>query len=273
MIEELLEHPLLGLVTLLENKLVILLIVEVPHLRHVHKVVGILVLLGHFHSRLEPYQIGPTLIELLIGCVSVGVRARRLCLEDWLVVFVNTDKLLLDIVVVRFVDILEPVQVLEYVFDLLQVLSFLPKFLLRVLEALSFDAFDLVHGVLLDFSPDQFFLEEVKNDEVETPQVVSPRQVDVIVSIEACERDSASKVSLLPLPYRVFVRVKMLLCQTEVHYKNLLEVLAQNEVGGFDVSVNKIPIMHLLDGFQHFYQQLHCYLEAVVDLENLPDFG
>jgi len=54
----------------------------------------------------------------MISRIRVRVGAKIL-LEYWLVVLIDTDQLLLDVVVVRFINILQSVQVLEYIFDLL----------------------------------------------------------------------------------------------------------------------------------------------------------
>ena len=117
-----------------------------------------------------------------------------------------------------------------------------------MLKTSLLNVFDLVHGILFYFSPHELFLKEVKDHKVETPKIVSSGQVDVMMSIKTCEAYSASKVSFRSLLDWVFVVVQMLLGKAEVDNENLFEVLREDEVTSFDISVNKASIVYLLNG-------------------------
>jgi hypothetical protein len=101
----------------------------------------------------------------------------------------------------------------------------LPKVLLWVFQALSLYVFYLIHRILFYFSPKKLFLEEVQDDEIQTPEVIPPGKVNVIVCVKRSKADSSSEISLLSLPYWVLVRVKMLLCETEINDEDLFIVL------------------------------------------------
>lgn len=65
----------------------------------------------------------------------------------------------------------------------------------------------------------------------------------------------------------------MLFGQTEVDNEDFLVLLAQHEVGGLDVSVNKAALVHFLDRSEHFDQNLNGDFEVVVLLKATTSFG
>jgi hypothetical protein len=73
--------------------------------------------------------------------------------EHRLVFFIYTDELSFNEGVVGLIDVVQALEVVEYCLDFLEVFGFLPQVLLWVLETLSFNLLDLVHSVLLHFSP------------------------------------------------------------------------------------------------------------------------
>ena len=88
------------------------------------------------------------------------------CLVDWLISLVDGNELILDELIVWLILVFELVDIVENVLDLVNVLRLVPEHLLWVLEALGLDFLNLLHGVLLDFSPDQLLLQEVQDDKV-----------------------------------------------------------------------------------------------------------
>lgn len=127
--------------------------------------------------------------------------------ENWLIVFVNRNELPFDIVVVGLIGIRELLEVHEDVFHLLEVLGLLPEVSLWVLDALGFDVLDFVHGVLFYLSPDQFFLKEIEDHEVETPKIISTREIDVVMRIQTGKTNCSTEVSLFSLSHWVLVAV------------------------------------------------------------------
>lgn len=83
----------------------------------------------------------------------------------------------LDQGVVGFVLIGKTLDMVEDVAHLRDVLGHDPQLLLGVAEALSFYVFDFIHCVLLLFPPFEFFVQKVEDHKIETPHVISPRQV------------------------------------------------------------------------------------------------
>lgn len=57
----------------------------------------------------------------------------------------------------------------------------------------------------------------------------------------------SSEIRLLSLSDRVFVAVQMLFRETKIDNENLFEVLAQYKIGGFNISVYEISVVHLLN--------------------------
>lgn len=52
-----------------------------------------------------------------------------------------------------------------------------PKFLFRIIEAVCLDVLDLIHSVLLLLPPLELLVKEVKDHKVQTPQIISSRQI------------------------------------------------------------------------------------------------
>lgn len=92
------------------------------------------------------------------------------------------------------------------------------------------DCFDFVHGVFLFLAPLELFFEEIEDDEIETPEIISPRQVDVVVSVQACKAHCASEIGCFSLLDWSLTAIEVLLRETEVDNKDLAIILAQNEV-------------------------------------------
>lgn len=88
------------------------------------------------------------------------------CLVDRLISLVDGNELILDKLIVWLILVFELVDIVENVLDLVDVLRLVPEHLLWVLEALGLDFLNLLHSVLLDFSPDQLLLQEVQDDKV-----------------------------------------------------------------------------------------------------------
>ena len=83
----------------------------------------------------------------------------------------------------------------------------MPKVPLRVFEALGFNVLHLVHGVLLHLSPHEFLLEEIQDHEVQTPKVISPRKIDIVVCIQTRKTYRSPEICLFSLSNRIFVTV------------------------------------------------------------------
>lgn len=91
--------------------------------------------------------------------------------------------------------------------------------------------------------------------------------------IETRKAYSSSEVGLFSLPHRVFVAVKMLLSQSEINDKHLFKILGEDKVRGFNVPMDEIPVVDLLDCLEHLDQELDSDLEAVIVFEDLSDFS
>lgn len=146
---------------------------------------------------------------------------------------------------------------------LLDILRSYPKLLPRVVKALLLDVFDLIHGRFLLVSPLELLVQEVEDDEVERPEVISSREVDAIVGIQRCKRYGSPEVGLVALFDRVTSIVQVLLGEAKVHNEDLLVVLGQHEVRlepvrgarsyGLDVAMDETSAVHLFDGVEHLY--------------------
>ena len=80
----------------------------------------------------------------------------------WLTTFIDPDKLLLDLTVVRLVGVLERPDVVEDIFYFLDILSLVnPKILLRVVETSCFYFLYSLHRVFSILTPLQFLFEEI----------------------------------------------------------------------------------------------------------------
>jgi hypothetical protein len=77
--------------------------------------------------------------------------------------------------VVRFIMILETLYVIKDCLDLLNVLcASYPEFLFWVSKALCLDILDLIHSIFFLLPPLQFFVQKIKNNEIQTPYIISP---------------------------------------------------------------------------------------------------
>jgi hypothetical protein len=91
-----------------------------------------------------------------------------------LIALVDADQLVFDELVVGHVLVLEALDVVEDVLDLLNILGFVPEQSLWRVEAIGLDVLYFVHCVLLDLTPDKLLFQEVKNDKVQTPEIIAP---------------------------------------------------------------------------------------------------
>ena len=96
-----------------------------------------------------------------------------------------------------------------------------PELTLRIFETLGFDLFDLNYRVVSLLSPLKFFIEKIKHRKVQTPKVVSTRQIDVVMCVKTSERDSSAKVCVASLRHRLVLTVQVLLGKAEVHNEDL----------------------------------------------------
>ena len=74
-----------------------------------------------------------------------------------------------------------------------------PKLFFGVSEILGLNLLHLVDGVVALLAPLQLLVEEVHHREVVRPDVVAPRQVDIVVGVERGEGYRAAEVDLAPL--------------------------------------------------------------------------
>lgn len=186
MCEILLKHLLLGIVILLKNIGVVIglltegLFVSLVHFAEVVHSTIILQLKSVCHAWRDVLAAGDgsghvvvlwleVVLRSLVEANDLGTVADaviRWCLVDRLISLVDRDELILDELIVWLILVFELVDIVENVLDLVNVLRLVPKHLLWVLEALGLDFLNLLHGVLLDFSPDQLLLQEVQDDKV-----------------------------------------------------------------------------------------------------------
>lgn len=62
---------------------------------------------------------------------------------------------------------------IEDVFHFLEIFGNYPKLFLRVIQALGLNVLDLFHRVLFLLSPFKFLVQEIENDKVQTPKIIS----------------------------------------------------------------------------------------------------
>lgn len=187
------------------------------------------------------------------------------------VLVVDLEQQVLDGVVVWAVLVLQLVDLVEDQLNFWNAVGRTdPELLLRILEALGFDVFDLVNTVVSLLTPLELLVEEVKHREVETPEVVTAGQVDVVVCVQRRERDRATEVGLLAFGHDLHVVVQVLLRQAEIDDENATVLLAQNEVARLDVAVNKTAIVHLLNCDEHLEQNVNRYLKIIRLLQTTP---
>lgn len=89
----------------------------------------------------------------------------------------NAFQLISHVLIVRLIFVRQALNVVENIFDFLNIFGDYPKFFLRIVQTFSFDVFDFIHRVFLLFSPLQLLIQEVENHKIQTPQIVSPREV------------------------------------------------------------------------------------------------
>ena len=99
----------------------------------------------------------------------------RQLLQAWLVVnrlsaLVNADQLLPNFEIVGLICVFQRANVVEDIFDLLDILRFVgPQVLLGVRETACFDRFDRLHGEVSILAPFQLLFEEIEYDKIVTP--------------------------------------------------------------------------------------------------------
>jgi hypothetical protein len=75
------------------------------------------------------------------------------------------------------------------------------------------------------------------------------------VGVQTGKTHRPSEISSATLFDRAFcVVIKMLLCKAKINDIDFLETLAENEIGGFDVSVDVVAIVDFFNSFEHFNQ-------------------
>ena len=252
--------------------------------------VAALLLVGHLRRERSLRQRGNSEIlslggECAAGCLRIQrrllghhlqllhlllVAVVRQLLQAWLVVnrlsaLVNANQLLPNFEIVGLVCVLQRANVVEDIFDLLDILRLVgPQVLLGVIKTACFDRFDRLHGEVSILAPFQFLFEEIEDDKIVTPQVVPATQINIVVRVKTCETNGAAEVSLTPRSKWVLIVVEVLFCKSKVNNINFFEILREDEVGGLDVAVNESCVVHLLDRGQHLDQQLDGDLEAVI---------
>ena len=138
-----------------------------------------------------------------------------------------------------------------------------PKTFLGLTDALALDFFDLYDGVVSLLSPLKLLIEEVKHGEVQTPQVVPPGEVNVVVRVQRGERHSASEVSALALRHRLVVCAKVLFGQAKIDDEDAGVLRAKHEVGRLDVPVDEARLVDFLHGDDHLHEDLDGDLQIV----------
>lgn len=104
-------------------------------------------------------------------------------MRDLQVPIQNTFKLSSDVGIARLVLIVQTLQVKEYILHLRNVFRDDPEFLLRIVETVGLNILDFVHSVLLLFPPLEFLIEKVEYHEVQAPEIISSREINVVMSI------------------------------------------------------------------------------------------
>lgn len=148
-----------------------------------------------------------------------------------------------------------------------------PEFALGTLQAFRLDVLDLHDGVVSLLSPLKLLVQEVEHGEVQAPHVVPASQVNVVVRVQAGERDGAPEVSIFALGHRLAVCVQMLLGQAEVHDKDATILAVKHEVRGFDITVDEATFVDFFNRDDHFNEDLDGYLEVVSLFEAATRLG
>ena len=163
-----------------------------------------------------------------------------------LVVVIDFDEVIEDGLVVRAVFVVELLNQIENVFDLWHVTGRAnPQLTSRVFEALGLDVLHLVDGEVALFTPLQLLVQEVEHREVERPDVIPARQVNIVVGIEGSERDGSAEISLAASRQRLLCYlVQVPLCQPEVHDEYRTTLPAKYKVGRLHIPVNETSLVH-----------------------------
>lgn len=112
--------------------------------------------------------------------LSVNIKQRL----SHLVVVVNRDQLVSAELVVWLVDVVKTFDVVEDVFHLRNFFGWAhPKSFFGMPKTFCLDFLDLVNRVVTLFTPLQLLVQEVEHGEVEAPNVVTARKVNVIVRV------------------------------------------------------------------------------------------
>lgn len=102
-----------------------------------------------------------------------------------LIVFVDIDEVVRDEVVVRYIPIVQRLDMIEYGLDILDVpRRSHPQLLARILKTFCLNVAHLVNGEVALLSPLELLIKEVQHREVEGPDVIPPSQVNVVVGVE-----------------------------------------------------------------------------------------
>jgi hypothetical protein len=145
-------------------------------------------------------------------------------------------------------------------FDLLVALDKVGKeVFLRILESLHFELLHLV--LVLICTPRDLLIKELKQHDVEAPDVVSPRELLLVVRIQTCIGDGTAEVRVPPrLHSPPCHRVEMLLGQAKVNQVNFVFLVgaeSHHEIRWLDISVNQTCIVHALNGIDYLQEDVY----------------
>ena len=145
--------------------------------------------------------VGLLRVELVLSFMIIsklGIVAELISrlLVNWLIVLINADELIFYVLVVGHISVLESLDIVKDVFDFLNVFGLVPKKSFWRFKTPSLDILDLIHSIFFNFSPHQFFFQKVKYYEIKAPEIISSRQVNVIMSIQTGKTDRSSEICL-----------------------------------------------------------------------------
>jgi hypothetical protein len=163
------------------------------------------------------------------------------------VVVVNLYEVVQNGIVVGAVLVVEFLYQIENVFHLVYITSWTnPELATGIFEAPSFDVLYLIDSEVTLLPPLQFFVEEVKHSHIEGPNVVSARQVDVVVRIERGKGDCSAEVGLATARKGLLGDlVEVALSKTKVDDIDAATFSTKYKVRGFDVPVDEATLVHL----------------------------
>lgn len=148
-----------------------------------------------------------------------------------------------------------------------------PEFFLWIPEIFGFYVFDLINRVVALLPPFQLLIQEVHHCEVVAPNVVSARQIHIIVRIETGEGNSASEVNFAPFGQWLFSDlVQVALGQAEVDNVNAAGLPTQNKIASLDISVDEASLMDFSDCNEHFHENEDRNSEIVILFETTAGF-